>query len=54
MSKLIIASPGHVLTDGIICGRRIYIADGADASVFYEITAAQYEEILAKEDMEHE
>ena len=52
MRKTLTASEGHILTNGEIYGRIIYLADGADASAFYEITEEEYEEHLARLDEE--
>lgn len=40
------AAPGKVLTDGRTYGRQIFLAEGMDASVFYEITDAEYNAIM--------
>ena len=48
MRKTLISSHGHVLTNGEIYGTTIYLAEGADASTFYEITAQEYEAIMAE------
>lgn len=44
------ARDGFIYTDGEIYGKKIYLADGADASKYYEITIEQYTEITAKEE----
>lgn len=52
MRKIIKATKGHILTDGKIYGRRIYLAECADLTAFFEITLEEYESIcegLAKE-----
>lgn len=36
------ATDGHVLTDGSVYGKTLYLADGVDASAFYEITDEEY------------
>ena len=41
------ATEGHILTNGAIYGRRIYLADGVSEDDFYEITEEEYEEIIA-------
>ena len=43
MREPIKASEGHILTNGEIYGRKIYLAEGMDASSFYEITEEEYE-----------
>lgn len=48
--RIINASEGHILTDGEIYGKTIYLADGIDESVFYEITEAEHESIANSED----
>ena len=52
MRKVITASEGHVLTDGKIFAKEIYLAEGADASSFYEITDAENERLMANEETE--
>ena len=43
------ASEGMVLTDGENYGKEVFLAEGADSSKWYEITEAQYDEVMAKE-----
>lgn len=49
---ILYADEGKVLTNGEIYGRLIYLADNADPKTFYEITDAEYEEILQAESEE--
>lgn len=49
MRTPIIASEGKVLTNGEIYGKMIYLAEGVSADTFYEITDAEYAEIVAEE-----
>ncbi len=51
MRKTITAADGHVLTNGEIYGTVIYLAEGVDASRFYEITREEYEAIFASEEV---
>ena len=48
MRKTLTASEGHILTNGTAYGRIIYLAEGADASEFYEITEDEYAAIVAE------
>lgn len=50
---IIYADEGKVLTDGEIYGTEIYLSDTAKAEDFHEITQAEYDEIL-KRDNDHE
>jgi hypothetical protein len=43
---VIYAEEGHVLTNGEICGRQIFLAEGVSAEDFYEITDEEYQKIL--------
>lgn len=45
------ADEGKVLTDGTTYGKQIYLAEGLDESNFYEITEAEYAQILAEEEV---
>lgn len=42
----IYADEGKILTDGEIFGRIIHLADGEDASKYYEITEEEYNSII--------
>ena len=44
------AEEGKVLTNGSVYGRIIYLAEGESAWDYYEITDAEYEEILKKQE----
>lgn len=48
--KKITASEGMILTDGEVYGKIIYLAEGKSEDAFYEITDAEYEEILKGEE----
>ena len=52
MRKVIEATEGHILTNGEIYGRTIYLAEGVDESSFYEITEAELESIQAEAEAE--
>lgn len=52
--KTIYADEGMILTNGEIYGRQIYLAEGVSETDFYEITEAEYEEILAAQEKEGE
>ena len=49
---ILYADEGKVLTDGEIYGKEIYLADGADANDFSEITDEEYEKIMQEESEE--
>jgi hypothetical protein len=44
------AEDGMMLTDGENFGRIVHLAVGADASKWYEITEARYEELMKAEE----
>lgn len=46
------ASEGHILTDGTDFARETYLAQGSDPSKWYEITEAEYEQIMAEREAE--
>ena len=45
----ITASEGMILTNGEIYGTKIYLADGVDASTFYQIPIEEYNRILEEQ-----
>lgn len=47
------ADEGMVLTDGETCGRTIMLGEGRSAEEFREITEAEYNEIIEKEEQEN-
>ena len=49
MRKTITASDGHILTNGEIYGTTVFLADGVDASTFYEITEEEYIQIMTSD-----
>lgn len=50
--KTLYADEGMVLTDGTSYGKIIYLAEGVDESVYYSITEAEYEAMVASEQAE--
>lgn len=46
------ASEGHILTDGTDYARMTFLAQGVDASKWYEITEAEYDAIMAEQEAE--
>jgi hypothetical protein len=50
--KTLQARDGMILTNGEIYGTQIYLAEGVDASAFYEITREEYEAILKLQEIE--
>ena len=51
---ILYADEGKVLTDGEVYGKTIYLADGVDSNSFREITEAEYNEIMQKQEDEGE
>lgn len=47
---VIYADEGMVLTNGETYGKIIYLEEGVSASDFYEITEAEHEEIMKKQE----
>ena len=50
MRKVIEATEGHILTNGEVFGRTIYLAEGENGDDFYEITDEEYNEIQESEE----
>lgn len=46
------ADEGKILTDGTNYGKTVYLETGLDGSAYYEITDAEYAEIVAAEEAE--
>ncbi len=49
MRTIMKATDGHVLTNGEIYGKTVYLAEGADASAFYEITDEEHAALMESE-----
>lgn len=43
---ILYAEDGHVLTDGEIYGKQIFLGEGVSADNFHEITDEEYQKIL--------
>ncbi len=54
MRETLIATDGHILTDGTTYGKIIYLAEGVDKSPFYEITEEEYEAIMIEDEPSEE
>lgn len=52
MRKTINATEGHILTNGQVYGRTIYLAEGVDENTFYEIAEEELEAIQAEAEAE--
>ena len=48
--KIIYADEGKVLTNGEIYGKQIFLAEGVNEADFHEISEAEYEEIIRKQE----
>ena len=48
--KKLTASEGHILTDGEVYSKEIYLGKNDSADNWHEITDAEYEGILAEEE----
>ncbi|MBQ9964065.1 MAG: hypothetical protein IJP14_02985 [Clostridia bacterium] len=46
MQEKIIATEGHILTNGEIYGTEIYVGQGIDPADFHEITVEDYQRIF--------
>lgn len=46
---VLLASAGMILTDGVIFGTKIFLAEGRDPKEFYEIPLEEYERIMEQE-----
>ena len=46
--KVLTAREGMVLTDGLIYGKKIYLAEGGDEASFYEISEDEYRFLAEK------
>lgn len=53
-TTVLTASEGYVLTDGEVYGRVIYLGKDRNPDEFSEITDADYQEILKKQEEESE
>ena len=50
MRRILNANDGMILTNGEVYGTQIFLAEGVDASAFYEITREEYEARMASEE----
>lgn len=50
--KIIYADEGKILTDGTHYGKQIFLAEGVDESAYHEISEAEYNAILEREEAE--
>ena len=51
MARIILtASEGYILTDGVIYGTKIFLAEERDPADFYEISRGEYERIVLEQD----
>lgn len=48
--KILYADDGKILTNGEIYGKQIFLAEGVDASDFYEIGVEEYEALMAEKE----
>lgn len=54
MRNIITAKEGHVLTNGTVYGKMLFLSEGADPGEFYEITDAEYQAIMEAQPDENE
>lgn len=47
MRKIIKSTDGHILTNGEVFGRTIYLAEGETGEDFYEITEEEYDALTS-------
>ena len=50
----LIASEGHILTDGENYAKVTFLAQGADPYKWHEITVAEYEKFMAEQELADE
>lgn len=50
MRKVIEATDGHILTNGEVYGRTIYLAEGESGDDFHEISVEEYEALQEAEE----
>ena len=50
--QVLCAEEGKILTDGVTYGTVIYLAEGADASRFREISKEEYEAVSGEFELE--
>ena len=46
MRKKLVANEGKILTNGVVYGSEIYLAENVSEDSFYEITQEEYEKIM--------
>ena len=54
MRNIITATEGHVLTNGTVYGKKLFLSASADPGEFYEITDAEYQAIMEAQPDENE
>lgn len=52
--KVLKATDGMILTDGVNFGREVYLAEGADENLWYEISLEEYEQYMKAREEEHQ